>query len=914
MCADKLPVVDTQQTMFSAHPQSEVPGGPHKLKKIRLERRSFSDATSAMMKAIRKVPVQRLPEFFEQTCDRLPFEIAVICGEAQLTYQELELRANQLAHFLVARGVGRGSALGILLEPSLEACVALLGVLKTGAAFVPLDPAFPSDVLAFIAEDARLGGLITTSVLRRKMRVLSCPVLELDRAHVALSAQPDTRPQISADPASLCSIMYTFDATSQPKGVAISHANIVTALREAIPIYRIRRRDRVYQGMSIASDLSLQEIWPAWGVGATLVIAPADCRSSGHRLTEFLCEQKMSVLYCTPRMLATIERDVPSLRSIVIGGEVCPAYLVSRWARPGRRMLSTYSAAEIPVMATWGELFPGRPATFGAPLPTYQVYLLDDHLAPVAQGRSGEIYIGGPGVAMGYFNRPDITKDRFLPNPVWRDREIVPCVYRTGEKGRMTAAGEIEYLGHNDGLAQERPWRNNGKESAALLSSANAAFFKEEAGVSETATVILPALKRGRWNTMYQQVMTDPLYRNALFNMAGTFILGGLGFVFWIIVARLYTAEQVGIATTLISVMALLSSVTELGIGSNLMRHLPTSAHKNELINSLFGLVMLVTLVASALFLLGLPIFSPQLLFLRSKIFYTLSFTIFVIFGAWNGPVECTFMAFRSADSILKKNTIISVIKIILPVILMMFGAYGIFASASSALAVGMLVSFVLLLSKFNIRPSLKIDLSLIKETFGYSFTNYIVNFSLSVPSFILPVLILNTLSAKYAAYYYVASTIQTNLQVIPSATTQALLTEGAYNETELKKHLKKAMVTTFVVLIPATGAVVLGGGVVLQFFGKDYAVEALQFLRLYSISTLFTAFIFIYNAVMNVKRHIKSLVIWNVAASALTLGLSWAFISYGLSGVGWGWIVGQALAGLVALCFILKVFFTTSS
>src|SRR5437588_4806449 len=174
------------------------------------------------------------------------------------------------------------------------------------------------------------------------------------------------------------------------------------------------------------------------------------------------------------------------------------------------------------------------------------------------------------------------------------------------------------------------------------------------------------------------------------------------------------------------------------------------------------------------------------------------------------------------------------------------------------------------------------------------------------MPSLILPVIILNVLSAQYAAYYYIASMIQSILQIIPAATAHALLTEGSYSEAELKKHVKKAIITILAILIPAIALIVLAGNILLQFFGKNYAFEAFQFLQLYSISTILTAVLLISNAIMNIKHQIKSLVISNVIASVLTLWLSYAFISGGLVGLGWGWLLGQALAGLVSIWFIV--------
>ena len=905
-------------------PRPEMPMVPRMPKKTRLERLSLSETTSAVMQVIRRVRVERLPEYFEQMCDRRPHETAVICGSSQLTYQELDHRANRLAHFLISCGVEKGNPVGILLERSLDTYIALLGVLKAGAAFVPLDPSFPSDLVAFIAQDAGLRGLVTTFAFREKTSALPCPVLELDRAYEALSVQDETRPQVHVDPASLCYIIYTLDTTGRPKGVAVSHANIVNFLRVVTPIYRVRRNDRVYQGMSTAFDISFEEIWPTWIAGATLVAGPPDSQRLGHGLTEFLVEHKITVLRCVPTLLATIESDVPSLRSLLVGGEVCPADLVRRWSRPGRRMLNTYGPTETTVTATWCELFPGRPVTIGSPLPTYHIYILDDQLRPLEEGESGEICIGGPGVAIGYLNRPDLMKECFVPNPVWRDREIVPRLYRTGDLGRVTPAGEIKYLGRIDTQMKIRSYRiGRGEIEQMALLQANPASLNEYASapqfarraISEPAaeTSKLRMLSQMNFKNVYKHVMTDPLYKNSLFNMASTFIMGGLGFVFWIIIARLYQAEEVGIATTLISIMTLVSSFTILGLSSSLTRYLPKSANKNELINSSFVIVTLVTLLACVIFLLGLQIFSPQLLFLRSNLFYIISFTAFIIFCSWNVLVDSIFMAFRAAGNILIKNTVISTLKLVLPIALITFGAYGIFASTASALALGVLAGLIILILKFKIRPSISVNVSLIKETSVYSFANYIASFMSNMPSLVLPVIILNNLSAKYAAYYYVASMIQNILLVIPLATAQALLAEGSYNEAELKKHVKKAVTTILVILIPSTSIIIFAGNILLQLFGKNYAIEAFQFLQLYSISTIFTALILIANAIMNVKHKTKSLVASNVIAAVFTLGLSYAFISGRLVGIGWGWTLGQAIAGLVSVFFITRTYAGTS-
>ena len=467
-------------------------------------------------------------------------------------------------------------------------------------------------------------------------------------------------------------------------------------------------------------------------------------------------------------------------------------------------MLNTYGPTETTVTATWCELFPGRPVTIGSPLPTYFVYIFDDQLRPLEDGQQGEIYIGGPGVALGYHNRHKLTNECFILNPVWSDQELVPHLYRTGDVGRITSAGEIEYLGCIDTHVNNQAYSGELRESEQTsFPQAISIVRKEPAFVSPLEaeaiskrvpeTVKQRMLKLLNIRSVYKHVMTDPLYRNSLFNMASTFMLGGLGFVFWIIIAHLYKAENVGIATTLISIMTLLTSFTLLGLSSSLNRYLPKSTNKNELINSSFVLVTIITLLASTIFLLGLQVFSPQLLFLQANIFYSISFIVFIIFCSWNNLVDSTFMAFRSAGNIFMKNSVISVLKLLLPLAFIALGAYGIFASAATALALGVLAGLVVLILKFKFRPSISVNISLMKETSTYSFANYITGFMFNMPSLVLPVIILNELSAKYAAYYYIASMIQNILQIVPLAAAQALLTEGSYNEAELKKARQKS-------------------------------------------------------------------------------------------------------------------------
>jgi non-ribosomal peptide synthetase-like protein len=400
-----------------------------------------------------------LPQCFEHTCDRMPGRAAVVVGAVTLTYAELDRRANQVAHLLRERGVGEGSTVGLLLERSVDTYVALLGVLKSGAAYVPLDPSFPADRVAYIAEDAGLRDLVTTSGSREVTSSLACDVLELDQVGPDLAVRPTHSPNLDVDPSSLSYVIYTSGSTGKPKGVAISHASIVNFLRVATPIYGVTSEDRVYQGMSISFDFHLEEMWPAWVAGATLIAGPTDSRRFGQGLTDFLVENRVTVFCSVPTLLTTIEQDPETVRCLLVSGEAMPEDVVRRWSRPGRRILNCYGPTETTVSSSCAELLPDRPVTLGRPFPTYAFYVLDEELRPVPQGAVGEICIGGPGTGVGYLNRPELTAERFIANPAEADRRTAPRVYRTGDLGRVTPTGEYEYLGRIDTQVKIRGYR-----------------------------------------------------------------------------------------------------------------------------------------------------------------------------------------------------------------------------------------------------------------------------------------------------------------------------------------------------------------------------------------------------------------------------------------------------------------------
>ncbi len=415
----------------------------------------------------RPVVPERLQHFFEIQSVTRPSALALDGAVEPLTYASLEARANRLAHYLATRGVQPGDRIGILLERSTHTYETLLAVLKCGAAFVPIDPALPAERIAFIAEDASLRLLATTTSFGPAVAGVPCPLLNLDDEAAAIASQPASPLRLPQWEDALCYIIYTSGSTGRPKGVAVSHANVCNFLSVCTPIYGVTAADRVYQGMTIAFDFSIEEIWPTFAVGATLVVGPTDHRRLGAGLVDFLNEQRVTMLYCVPTLLATLDRDVPTLQTLNVGGEACPQDLVKRWSRPGRRMLNTYGPTETTVTCTWADLTPDRPVTIGRPLPTYRVHLLDHLLQPVPVGEAGEICVGGPGVAQGYVNRPELTAERFVADP-FTDQPGAR-LYRTGDLGRLTADGEIEFLGRIDTQVKIRGYRVELSEIEAIV-------------------------------------------------------------------------------------------------------------------------------------------------------------------------------------------------------------------------------------------------------------------------------------------------------------------------------------------------------------------------------------------------------------------------------------------------------------
>ncbi|OLM20948.1 MULTISPECIES: Pls/PosA family non-ribosomal peptide synthetase [unclassified Pseudonocardia] len=414
---------------------------------------------------------ERLDHLFEQRCDwnrsyGRPDRLAVDSPELSLTYDELDARANRLARYLRMRGVRCGDRVALLIDVPVHAHVAMLAVLKIGATYVALDVTASTGRLVYIVEDARASVVLSLSHLAQRvdrielLTASGAELVHLD-AVAPLVDELDGRRLIDAERGvldnPLAYISYA-SVSGRPEGVAIDHASIGNFVKVAAETYGIRTEDRVYQGMPLAFDFAVEEIWVPWTCGATLVPRPPGPPLLGPALTAFLTEHRVSALCTVPEVLATLDADLPDLRFLLVCGKDAGPDQLRRWCRPGRRLLNVYGPTEATVTATWAEVRPVGPVTIGLPLPTYSTVVLDvaDPHRALPHGQAGEIGIAGIGLACGYLNHDDLTEQVFV-----RDFLEIPGnpsgrIYRTGDLGRVNAAGELEYLGRVGGRDRDR--------------------------------------------------------------------------------------------------------------------------------------------------------------------------------------------------------------------------------------------------------------------------------------------------------------------------------------------------------------------------------------------------------------------------------------------------------------------------
>ncbi|WDL95264.1 amino acid adenylation domain-containing protein [Alicyclobacillus sp. ALC3] len=402
--------------------------------------------------------VRLLHGLFEKTSQLFPQNCAIEHLGDRYSYLEVEAMANQLAHFLLQEGVHIGSRVSVWLPRGVEQYISLLGVMKAGATYVPLDESCPTDRACDILEDAQVTLLLTNKAVVSD-RTCHTSVMLWDDLHHQINGFPTHPPTTKGQTSdSLCYIIYTSGSTGRPKGVKVSHRNIIHYVDAIQKVHPAFPQDRVYQGFSISFDASLEEIWLAFSSGATLVIGQTVPTS------EWLRRMGITVLGCVPTLLSMLDGDIPSLRLVLLGGEACPSQLIKRWYSPGRAIYNCYGPTEATVAATYALCDPNHPVTIGKAYPGYEVVLLNEAFAAANEG---EICIGGPSVSTGYVNREDLTNEKFVAWPTGSNNRF----YRTGDLGRYDDQGNIVFLGRIDSQVKIRGYRIELEEIESVLIS-----------------------------------------------------------------------------------------------------------------------------------------------------------------------------------------------------------------------------------------------------------------------------------------------------------------------------------------------------------------------------------------------------------------------------------------------------------
>jgi non-ribosomal peptide synthetase-like protein len=426
------------------------------------------------MRAVTIADARFLHELFELQADRRPLDPAVIFRDRQLTYREVEREANRLARLLRSLGAGPGRFVGLYLDRSDQSVIAILAVLKAGAAYVPVDPVYPSDRVRHILTDANAGILLTDRARSSNAAAwgLPIPIVVVDDPSVQDDIARQTADRLTpADtgvtPADLCYVMYTSGTTGYPKGIMTEHRHVVAFTHAFQEVCRIEPADRVYHGFSLGFDGSTEELCMAFVAGAAVVVGPAELARLCEETGRYLTAHGVTYFSTVPTFLGLIKQDVPSLRLLIVSGEPCPPALVRQWVRPGRRMLNVYGPTETTVNTTAWECQPEAVVSIGRPLSGYDTYVLDDEMRPV-HDQPGELYIGGVGVSRGYLNQPALTATHFLPNPFARPGHA-GNMYRTGDLVERSANGELRFLGRIDTQVKVRGYRIELDEIEAVL-------------------------------------------------------------------------------------------------------------------------------------------------------------------------------------------------------------------------------------------------------------------------------------------------------------------------------------------------------------------------------------------------------------------------------------------------------------
>ena len=394
---------------------------------------------------------ETLADIFRASAKIHAAKTALIFEEQSITYAELDRWTDAMAGYLAQNGVQPGDSVGLWWPRGLEMHIAVLGIVKSGAAYVPLDYEMPAERVETVLTEVGAKGYISRDKLN-----LACPRFEVvpippkdELVYPPQGPQPDNRAYV----------LYTSGSTGKPKGIPITHRQICQFVRAEQTILNIRTDDKVYQGISVSFDMWCEETWISYFVGATMWIANTATAKSIDELGDVLRKENITVLHTVPSLLAVMDDEIPSLRIVNAGGEACTTQVLSRWAIPTREFYNSYGPTETTVTATITALKPGDPITIGLPLPNYNLAVVDPQLNVLPVGERGELVVSGPGVCNGYINRPDLTAEKFVNKP--ESLHMLPGdrIYKTGDAAIINADGSIDFQGRLDDQIKLRGYR-----------------------------------------------------------------------------------------------------------------------------------------------------------------------------------------------------------------------------------------------------------------------------------------------------------------------------------------------------------------------------------------------------------------------------------------------------------------------
>ena len=418
-------------------------------------------------------------ELFEAQVELTPDAIAVCFEGERLTYRELNQRANKLAHYLQRSGVGPEAIVGICAERSLEIIVGVLGSLKAGGAYAPMDPALPRERLSFMLADTRVSALITQQALLEQLPDHHAQMIRLDEDWASIDRESEENPRSQARPENLAYVIYTSGSSGPPKGTLLQRRGLCNLAEDLARTFELRPEDRVLQFFSFSFDASLWNMLLAFTSGASLCIASEEDRLSTPELARLLREEEITVATLSPSVLVALPPErFPALKTIISTAEAISAEIVASWAA-GRRFFNGYGPTETTIGVTIGEL-DDRRIHIGRAWANMQVYILDGRLNPAPIGVPGEICIGGVGLARGYLKRPELTAEKFIPHPF--SNEPVARLYKTGDLARYWPEGDIEFLGRIDHQVKVRGFRIELGEIESAL--------QQQAGVQQAAVLL----------------------------------------------------------------------------------------------------------------------------------------------------------------------------------------------------------------------------------------------------------------------------------------------------------------------------------------------------------------------------------------------------------------------------------------